>query len=113
MGTLGSHVCRGDQNLPRQLILEVDIPLVINGCLWVEILAGHARQRSIEGIQRRESRCQRQRGRYAVAVKCRLVEKWEIVVKLQRIAGANFVKDKEPAVSRSNHQRFGGKGAVG
>src|SRR6266567_952086 len=102
---LGSHVRRANQNLTGQLIFKIHVPLVINRGFGIKVLTGHAGKCRIVGIYKTcESRRQvNWRGSYPVAIECRLEEKWQVVINLQRIAGANFVERKEATVSRANY----------
>src|SRR5579864_1373446 len=103
-----SNVRRADYNLPGQLIFEIDIPLVINRGLGFEFLAGYTRL----GVGWSQKTCEPSRKiywrrRYSVAVERRLKEEWEVIVELQRVAGANFIKYKKTSVARAHNQRLG------
>ena len=52
------------------------------------------------------------RRREAIAVEGRLEEERQVVVELQRVAGANLVEDKEAPVPCAHHERLGRERAV-
>src|ERR1035438_1564597 len=100
-----SDIAGTDYNLARQLVFEIQIPLVIHWRMRIPVLAGHIREWCLARIEGRESRRQGNlRRRYAVAVECRLEEEREIVVDLQRVARANFVEDKKAPIPSPNHE---------
>ncbi len=65
MSPFGAHVSGSNQDIARQLVLDVQIPLVINTRMQAKILAGDAGQ-CLGWIQRRETG----RQGYGRAIRC-------------------------------------------
>src|SRR5579864_7927261 len=108
--TFGPDVCWTDYDLPRQLVFEIEIPLVINRRLRLEILARHTGELHVAGVHktcksgsRRERYC---RGGYPIAGKSGLKKEREVVGELQWVAGASFIKGKEASVTGADGERL-------
>jgi len=100
---LGADVRDFEQHVRRQLLLDVEVPLVRHRGVQTRVVAGNAGKFGLIQVEGRETSGDRQNRSDAIADKTRLEEEGEVVSKLQGVAGADLLVAEEPAVAAADY----------